>query len=127
MRNILFFSVLLLVTIGLWSNGKGESKAAETAAPVKVVLLYNTSPLPPVESNPILQKLNEELDMKLEFNGIDTEYQQQLNIKLAGGTPPDLFMVDVVSLQTYSKQGTAGGLGSLSGKPDAQFHGMVRY
>jgi putative aldouronate transport system substrate-binding protein len=89
----------------LWSNGKGESKAAETAAPVKVVLLYNTSPLPPVESNPILQKLNEELDMKLEFNGIDTEYQQQLNIKLAGGTPPDLFMVDVVSLQTYSKQG----------------------
>lgn len=103
-RGLIVLLVCLLTGTFLFGNGKGD-KAAESDGPVKVVLMYNTSPLPPADENPILQRLNEDLNMDLEFNCIDTEYQQQLNIKLAGGTPPDLFMVDVVSLQTYSKQG----------------------
>ena len=82
-----------------------EETQEENTEPVKVVVMFSASPLPAPEDNPILQQLNEDLNMDLEFNSDGTEYQQQLNIKLAGGTPPDLFFIDDQSLVTYARQG----------------------
>lgn len=48
--------------------------------------------------------LEEALDVDLLWNAVPTDYQTQLNVRLAGGTPPDIFQVERYNIPSYIKQ-----------------------
>ncbi|TBL78675.1 extracellular solute-binding protein [Paenibacillus thalictri] len=92
------------------SGKKADAPAAGTAAPsakgpVKVSVFVSGSGVPTPDKDPILQELNKALNMDLEFNVATSDYAQQLNVKIAGGTPPDIFEVTKVQLEELAKQG----------------------
>lgn len=87
-------------------NSSGKGGDSKSAAPVKLNLFVSGSSLPAPQEDFILQKLNEALNMDLSFNvAAPTEYEQQLNVKIAGGSAPDIFSVSKAQLQNYVKQG----------------------
>lgn len=88
------------------SSSKAD-KPADNApkAPVKVSVFVSGSGVPTPDKDPILQALNKDLNMDLEFNVATSDYPQQLNVKVAGGTPPDIFEVGKTQLDELSKQG----------------------
>ncbi|MCU6792543.1 extracellular solute-binding protein [Paenibacillus sp. WQ 127069] len=117
-------SILTLVSVaitGCSSGAPAANKAAEPAkkadapaagaaapaskGPVKVSVFVSGSGVPTPDKDPILQELNKVLNMDLEFNVATSDYTQQLNVKVAGGTPPDIFEVAKIQLEELSKQG----------------------
>lgn len=48
--------------------------------------------------------LEEALGVDLLWNAVPTDYQTQLNVRLAGGTPPDIFQVERYNIPSYIKQ-----------------------
>ncbi|MDG0792320.1 extracellular solute-binding protein [Cohnella ginsengisoli] len=84
----------------------GQKEGKESGAPVKLNLFVSGTNLPAPQEDFILQKLNKDLNMDLSFNvAAPTEYEQQLNVKIAGGSAPDIFSVSKAQLQNYVKQG----------------------
>ncbi|WP_167859608.1 extracellular solute-binding protein [Paenibacillus cymbidii] len=85
-----------------------EPKAKE---PVKFSVFVGGSGLPTPDKDPILQQLNKDLNMDMEFTAAPSDYAQQLNVKIAGGTPPDVFILTRDPMKTYSQQGVLLELG----------------
>jgi putative aldouronate transport system substrate-binding protein len=87
--------------------GVGNPSApAAPKSPVKLnVFVSGSTGLPTPDKDVILQQLNKDLNMEMEFNAPVTDFQQQLSVKIAGGTPPDLFHLDKVSMEKYAPQG----------------------
>jgi putative aldouronate transport system substrate-binding protein len=86
------------------SNEPSETKAS--VKPVEISLLLAGSGLPSPDKDVILQQLSKDLNMKLTITQVPySDYDQQLNVKLAGGEPPDLFYVSKRQLFEYSRQG----------------------
>jgi len=86
-------------------GGATEPKAEKPKAPVKINLFRSGPALPAPDQDQILAALNEALNMDLSYNTAPTEYDQQLNVKIAGGTPPDVFGVSKVQMEQFAKQG----------------------
>lgn len=113
--------VLTACGSGGGNNTAGNSEEPQTSAaaspsptvdapkePVKFSVLVSGEGLPTPDKNPILQQLNKDLNIDLDFmatNGGDID--QQLSVKIAGGTPPDVFqLMDTSnSLNTFANQG----------------------
>jgi putative aldouronate transport system substrate-binding protein len=81
------------------------SASAKPSAPVKLTMLRSGTGLPAPDKDVILQQLNKDLNMALEISMVPSEYDQQLNVRLAGGTPPDIFTVSKNQMFSYAKQG----------------------
>lgn len=106
-------AALLSATVTLSACGSGENGAnapSETkgeggsSAPVEIDFFASGSGMPASNEDFILKALNEKLNMKLNFNVAATEYEQQLNVKIAGGSAPDMFAVSKTQLQNYADQ-----------------------
>ncbi|WP_158299180.1 extracellular solute-binding protein [Paenibacillus antri] len=82
-----------------------EPAPAKPAEPVKLTMMRSGSGLPAPDKDVILQALNENLNMELEITMVPSEYEQQLNVKIAGGSPPDAFQVNKLQMTQYAKQG----------------------
>ncbi|KIL40602.1 hypothetical protein SD70_12770 [Gordoniibacillus kamchatkensis] len=90
---------------------KAGDAGAAPKGPVKVSVFVSGPGVPSPDKDPILQELNKALNMDLEFNVASSDYAQQLNVKVAGGTPPDIFEVNKTQLEELSKQGLLLDLG----------------
>lgn len=108
-------TVLLTATMALTACGSGNNNepgsspsatAGEGASsgPVEIDFFASGSGMPASNEDFILKALNEKLNMKLNFNVAATEYEQQLNVKIAGGSAPDMFAVSKTQLQNYAEQ-----------------------
>ncbi|MFK7692000.1 extracellular solute-binding protein [Paenibacillus sp. HJGM_3] len=88
------------------SPGASVSATAKPpSAPVKITMLRGGTGLPAPDKDVLLQQLNKDLNMNLDISMVPSEYEQQLNVRLAGGTPPDIFGVDKNQMFAYAKQG----------------------
>ncbi|GGD79102.1 extracellular solute-binding protein [Paenibacillus nasutitermitis] len=84
---------------------QGNQDKDKPKDPVKFsVLIPGSGGNPPQEEDPILQQLNKDLNMDMDFNISTTEYNQVLTAKIAGGTPPDVFGVTKDTLKTFVEQ-----------------------
>ncbi|KRE86331.1 hypothetical protein ASG89_09915 [Paenibacillus sp. Soil766] len=86
-------------------KGTKAPSTTTAAGPVKINLFIGGSNYPGMADDFILSKLNKDLNMDLQFNVGATDYDQQLNVKIAGGSTPDIFSVSKVQLANYVKQG----------------------
>jgi putative aldouronate transport system substrate-binding protein len=87
------------------TDTKGEAAPKQPAEPMKLTLLKGGTGLPAPDKDVLLQQLNKDLNMDLQFSLIPSEYEQQLNVRFAGGTPPDMFVVNKNQMFAYAKQG----------------------
>ncbi|MFS0722416.1 extracellular solute-binding protein [Paenibacillus sp. 1P07SE] len=92
-------------------NGNGSNRPAPSndsgsasETPVELSLFGSGTGMPAANEDFILHELNERLNMNLSFNIVATEYEQQLNVKIAGGSMPDIFSVSKPLLENYAKQ-----------------------
>lgn len=108
-------TVLLTATMALTACGSGNNNepgsspsategAGKSSGPVEIDFFASGSGMPASNEDFILKALNEKLNMKLNFNVAATEYEQQLNVKIAGGSAPDMFAVSKTQLQNYAEQ-----------------------
>jgi len=114
----LFTALAVASGILLSGCGKSETKAnnadqkASTAeskskGPVKIVGFVEGSGMPASkDQDVILKALNEKLGIDLEFNVVQSEYPNQLNVRIAGGNPPDFFSLNKEQMYTFARQGT---------------------
>jgi putative aldouronate transport system substrate-binding protein len=90
-------------------NEAGSSGSAETAKsndPVKLSVLINGNGVPSAEKDFILQQWKKDLNMDIDLSVMEAEYDTQLNVKMAGGTPPDIFEVNgVINMTNFANQG----------------------
>ncbi|MBD2843975.1 extracellular solute-binding protein [Paenibacillus sp. IB182496] len=86
---------------------RGDSSKDSNASkePVEITVMLSGPGVPDLDKNPIWQQLSNDLNMDMELNVIASEYDQQLNVKMAGGTPPDLFNIGKVPLTEMGRQG----------------------
>lgn len=88
------------------SNGSNGEKDTPKK-PVKINLFRAGPQLPAPDQDIVLPELNKALNMDLSYNATDSQsdYEQQLNVKIAGGTPPDVFGVSKVQMEQFVRQG----------------------
>jgi putative aldouronate transport system substrate-binding protein len=90
-----FFFVLFCVVLAGFPVFGGASKDSAPSAggrPTKIEILRSGSNLPSPDKDLILQALNKRLNMDINLSAISgTDYQTQINTRLAAGSPPDLF------------------------------------
>ncbi|WP_168119572.1 extracellular solute-binding protein [Paenibacillus sp. HB172176] len=88
------------------ASAKPEATATGNASakPVEINFFASGSGMPAENEDFILKELDKRLNMDLNFNVVATDYEQQLNVKIAGGSMPDLFAVSKPQLQTYAEQ-----------------------
>ncbi len=103
-------------TGGTGSNSTNTSKTpannANDGKPVEISFFASGTGMPAKNEDFILKELVERLNMNLDFNvTAPGEYEQQLNVKIAGGSAPDLFAVSKNQLQNYAEQGLLLDLG----------------
>lgn len=107
-------AALLATTAAGCGSPEGGAKGSEGAPgagagpkePVKLNVLINGNGVPPADKDFILQQMKKDLNANIDLNVVEAEYETQLNVKMAGGTPPDLFEVNgVISMTNYVKQG----------------------
>ena len=81
--------------------------ATGTAAGEKIRISYfaGGSGMPAADADVIRPLIEEALGIELEWNIVTSEYDSQLNIRLAGGTPPDIFAVNRTMMPIFAKQG----------------------
>lgn len=99
-------SLALLAGCSGGNAGPSETNEGNTGTggePVKISVFVSGSNFPTPDKEPIISQLNEDLNMDMEFIA-SSEYEQQLNVKIAGGTPPDIYQVTNAQLQSYVKQ-----------------------
>jgi putative aldouronate transport system substrate-binding protein len=127
--------VLLLAATGLWAAGQTD-QAAATGEPMAIEVMrgIGNALLPNPEDDYILQGLNDALNIDLTLTGVASEYERQLNVRIAGGDFPDVFASPnrnyflqyvkdevVMNLTPYESQLS----NYLSMNPDAQKMGIV--
>jgi putative aldouronate transport system substrate-binding protein len=112
MNNKMKASTFLLLSAGLTlaacSSGNPEVKGADSAkpaGPVKLTLIKGGTGLPAPDKDVLLQQLNKDLNMDLDFSLIPSDYEQQLNVRIAGGNPPDMFVVSKNQMFQFAQQG----------------------
>lgn len=81
-----------------------KSAAPAPAEPVKLSLFISGNGYPQTSDDVILQELNKRLNMNLDFQVSELDYGEQLNVRVAGGTPPDIFRVGKSNLIQFSEQ-----------------------
>ncbi len=88
------------------SNAKGSGTAPDSAnsKPVKVSVFVEGDVYPPEGGDVILEQFNELLNMDLDFQVGGTDYGTMLNVRIAGGTPPDIFTTTKSRLNEFAKQ-----------------------
>lgn len=90
---------------------KEEVGTPGAKGPIEISFFASGTGMPAKNEDFILQELNKRLNMKLDFNVAASEYEQQLNVKIAGGSAPDIFAVTKNQLQNYAEQGMLLDLG----------------
>ena len=85
---------------------KDNGAQAETPKePVKFsIFIQGGGGNPPQDKDPIIQQLNKDLNMVMDFNIGVTEYNQVLTAKITGGTPPDVFSVNKTLMRQLADQ-----------------------
>ncbi len=91
--------------VGNAGSNSGASESNAPSRPVELTLFASGTGMPAANEDFILSALNERLNMDLAFNIVATDYEQQLNVKIAGGSTPDIFAVTKPLLENYAKQG----------------------
>jgi putative aldouronate transport system substrate-binding protein len=94
-----------LVLSGCNSGQPKNGESGKSKDPIKFTVFVGGSGVPTPDKDPILQQLNKDLNMDMEFIAVPNDYNQQLNVRIAGGTPPDVFMVSRNQMETYARQG----------------------
>ncbi|QNK57005.1 extracellular solute-binding protein [Paenibacillus sp. PAMC21692] len=84
--------------------GNTPNQSGEDTGPVTINLFRQGEALPAPDKDIILPELNKALNMDLKYNTAPTEYDQQLNVKIAGGNPPDVFGVSKVQMEQFVEQ-----------------------
>ncbi len=118
---ILAFILIMMLFLAACGNDKSETEKEqpdksntpqeqadtpkESEEPITINLFRQGPALPAPDQDIILPELNKALNMDLKYNTAPTEYDQQLNVKIAGGTPPDVFGVSKVQMEQFAKQG----------------------
>lgn len=87
------------------ANGNASSKSDSSGKAVALSFFGGGTGMPAKNEDFILQELNKKLNMNLDFNVAATDYEHQLNVKIAGGSAPDIFAVSKNQLENYAKQG----------------------
>lgn len=86
-------------------SAKPEATAPVSKDPVKFsVFIQGGGGNPPQDKDPIIQQLNKDLNMAMDFNIGVTEYSQVLTAKITGGTPPDVFTVNKQTMKQFADQ-----------------------
>ncbi len=88
-----WMSVLCMVLIGTAVFAGASQEDGGNAAPTITVFTAGPGDLPAAENDVILQTLQDELGILIERTALAADYDQQLNIRIAGGNTPDLFAV----------------------------------
>lgn len=109
----LMASAVLIMAAGCGASGSQQGSASTASPdggkpkePVKLSMLISGNGVPPADKNFILQQMKKDLNANIELTAIEAEYDTQLNVKMAGGTPPDLFGINgVINETNYAKQG----------------------
>lgn len=86
------------------SKGAASPTAGASTEPMTITLFRSGEGLPAPDQDILLPKLNEALNMNLEYNTAPTEYEQQLTVQIAGGTPPDIFGVTKEQMYQFANQ-----------------------
>jgi ABC-type sugar transport system, periplasmic component len=86
------------------SSTQGAESNPSDQKPIIIHFFRAGEGLPAPDQDIILPELNKALNMDLKYNTAPTEYDQQLNVKIAGGTPPDVFGVSKVQMEQFAKQ-----------------------
>ncbi|CAK4852119.1 unnamed protein product [Aphanomyces euteiches] len=100
------------------SSAKEENTAKPASQePVKFsVFIQGGGGNPLQDKDPIIQQLNKDLNMVMDFNIGVSEYNQVLTAKITGGTPPDVFSVSSVLLKQLADQNLLLDLGEYLDK-----------
>ncbi len=90
------------------NSSTGASDTASTpSAPIKIEVVKNalgSGTVPKPEDDPVIQALNKKLNIDLTVNLL-TEYDTQLNVRLAGGNLPDVYELPLNQISDYSERG----------------------
>ncbi|MGI2297280.1 extracellular solute-binding protein [Paenibacillus sp. GXUN7292] len=117
---ILSFS-MLLTACGSKNNSNEGSQTTTKPSKDKATNATNTTPGSPIKievvknalgsgsvpkpaDDPVIQALNEKLNIDLTVNLL-TEYDTQLNVRLAGGNLPDVYELPLNQISDYSERG----------------------
>lgn len=106
--SLLFASVLLIgsVLAGCASGGadevtSGDGEGAQSdkpAEPIDIEIIMSASGLPSPDEDIIKQELDQALNIKINLTGYASEYENQLNVRMAAGNYPD--MLSTINRQT---------------------------
>ncbi len=110
----LSFAMLFSACSGAKSSGESPSPSGNAGQanpsgaskePITINLFRAGQGLPAPDQDILLPRLNEALNMKLNYKTAPTEYEQQLTVQIAGGTPPDMFSVTKEQMYQFVQQG----------------------
>ena len=94
-----------------------NSSTEPSGKPVKLEIIESGNNLPSPDKDIIKQELDKALNIDLNLTVYPSadDYSNQLNVRMASGNFPDLFMVDRQQLIQFSKQGLSAGFNALYG------------
>lgn len=81
---------------------------ADSSEPVKLEFMLSTSgqTVPSDDENFFEQAILEKLNIDIELNGVATEYENQLNVRIVSGDVPDVFQIpNRVAVEKYVQSG----------------------
>ncbi|NGP44599.1 extracellular solute-binding protein [Bacillaceae bacterium SIJ1] len=102
-RGFIFVMALLLTVI--LSSCNSESQEAGSSAPMNLEIIRSGNNLPMAEDDVIKQALDKALGVDISFSVVSSEYENQLNVRMAAGDYPDLFGVTRTSLVEFANKG----------------------
>jgi len=89
-------------------NASAQSTKSNTETKRYKIVVYKNGDgqgRQPVDQDPILKVLNETLNIDLDLNIIESEYESRLNLLAASGTLPDVMQVTQKQFESFSSQG----------------------
>ncbi|TBL76369.1 extracellular solute-binding protein [Paenibacillus thalictri] len=95
------------------SNVKQAAQPAKEDKPVEINFSLSGTGMPEKDKDDIANTLNKKLGITLKVNAISADYDNQLNVKVAGGNVPDLFTVSQAQLKDFAEKGVLLDLTSL--------------
>lgn len=101
MRKTLPLTLALLLILTALPMAAGTAQGER----IRISYFANGSGMPAEDADVIKPLIEEALGIELEWNIVTSEYDSQLNIRLAGGTPPDIFAVNRTMMPIFAKQG----------------------
>lgn len=98
MRKLSWLLVLsMLLPLMLFTPAAAEER-------ITIEYFFPSTEMPSEDVDIMKPALEEALGVNLVWNNVPTDYQTQLNVRLAGGTPPDIFDVKRHDIPAYIKQ-----------------------